>query len=132
MKAKLKEPFRIDEKRTLIRGSIVEIVGTWDGYDGYYYRCVMPDEDRLYVGGSEYAGTQQIIKACWLEIVDYTPYIDWKQTRIQAAIAIMQANYANPDLMQFLTTKEEFPYNALARISVMSADVLIEELKKNM
>lgn len=124
MKAKLKEPFRIDKKRTLIRGSIVEIVGTWEGHDGHYYTCVMPDDDSLYVGGSEYAGTKQIIKAWELEIVDYTPFIDWEQARIQASIAAMQGFIADPH--RDGETKD------LAILSVRLADALIEELKKTM
>lgn len=124
MKAKLKEPFRIDKKRTLIRGSIVEIVGTWEGHDGHYYICVMPDDDSLYVGGSEYAGTKQIIKAWELEIVDYTPFIDWEQARIQASIAAMQGFIADPH--RDGETKD------LAILSVRLAYALIEELKKMM
>ena len=59
-------------------------------------------------------------------------YPDWQQVRIQAAIAIMPANHASPELMQFLTTKEDFPFTSLAKVSVKSADALVSELQKSM
>lgn len=59
-------------------------------------------------------------------------YPDWQQVRIQAAIAIMAANHASPELMQFLTTKEDFPFTSLAKVSVKSADALVSELQKSM
>lgn len=43
----------------------------------------------------------------------------------------MAANHASPELMQFLTTKEEFPFKALAKVSVKSADALVNELQKS-
>lgn len=59
-------------------------------------------------------------------------YPDWQQVRIQAAIAIMAANHTSPELMQFLTTKEYFPFTSLAKVSVKSADALVSELQKSM
>lgn len=58
-------------------------------------------------------------------------YPDWQKIKIQAAIAIMAANHASPELMQFLTTKEEFPFTALAKVSVKSANALVKELQKS-
>lgn len=86
----------------------------------------MPNDESLYVGGSEYAGTQQIIKEFDLEIIDYTPYVDWQQVRIQAAIAAMQGFCANKICLEKCT------YDERVNLSVRQADALIEELKKTM
>lgn len=67
------------------------------------------------------------ITAREIEIIEQP---DWEKVRIQAAIAIDAANHASPELMQFLTTKEQFPFSKLAKVAVKAADALIEELKK--
>lgn len=84
----------------------------------------------MYVGGNEFAGSQHVINDNILEIIDYEPYINWEQRRYEIAKAVMAANHASPELMQFLTKKEAFPFDELARVSVKAADALIKELRK--
>lgn len=124
MKAKLKENFLIDENHTLIAGAEVEITEGWCGCDGYYYNCIPPDNEQMYLGGNYYANTQHVINDNMLEITDRTTYVDWKQVRIQASIAAMQGFCANSSI--------EMQVNDMARISVEQADALIKELKKTM
>lgn len=124
MKAKLKDNFFIDENHTLIAGAEVEITEGWCGCDGYYYNCILPDNEQMYLGGNYYANTQHVINDNMLEITDRTTYVDWKQVRIQASIAAMQGFCANSSI--------EMQVNDMARLSVEQADALIKELKKTM
>lgn len=67
-------------------------------------------------------GTVHEISSDQLQIVDYSPYIDWEQIRIQAAIAAMQGVFAS---------KQIDPYrDDVVKMAVIYADALIEELKK--
>lgn len=61
MKARLKNNYNIDETHTLTAGAEVEITNGWCGCDGYYYNCILPDNEKMYVGGNDYAGKQIII-----------------------------------------------------------------------
>lgn len=49
---------------------------------------------------------------------------DWQQVRIQAAISAMQGTYCN-------SMFDNVDFKDVAKASVMQADALIEELKKN-
>ena len=130
MKARLKDNYIIDANHTLLAGAEVEITNGWCGCDGYYYGCILPDDEQMYVGGNEFAGSQHVINDNILEIIDYEPYINWEQRRYEIAKAVMAANYASPELMQFLTKEEAFPFDELARVSVKAVDALIKELRK--
>lgn len=110
MKGKLLRPYEVDMTHTICAGEELEIVGGYCTCDGYSYTCIMPN------------GTQRVINADYLEITDYTPYIDWERVRIKAAIAAMQGIYASPLLV--------IPMDDIAKISVEQADALIKELKK--
>lgn len=124
MKARLKENFIIDESHTIIAGAEVEITEGWCGCDGYYYNCILPNDEQMYVGGNYYANTQHVINDNILEITDNTPYINWEQRRYEIAKAAIQgllSNSINDD------TIENY-----VNVSVKIADSLIEELKKTM
>lgn len=110
MKAKLLRPYTIDMTHTVCAGAEVEIVNGYCTSNGYVYCCIMSD------------GTQREINSNDLQIIDYTPYIDWQKVRIKAAIAAMQGFCSNSSI--------EMTINDMAKLSVEQADDLIEELKK--
>lgn len=121
MKARLKDNYKIDLNHTLIAGAEVEITDGWCGCDGYYYNCILPDNEQMYVGGNDYAGTQHVINDNILDIIDHTPYINWEQRRYEIAkkcVAVLMRN--------------EITLEDAAKISVEQADALIKELKKEM
>lgn len=129
MKAKLKDNFHIDKNHTLIAGSEVEITDGWCGCNGYYYRCILPDNEQMYVGGNEYAGMQQVINENILEIIDRTPYIDWEQRRYELA---KEYSKEFVKLQHYKGLSENGLSNPkVIEWSVELADSLIEELKKN-
>lgn len=58
---------------------------------------------------------------------------EWRQTRIQAAIAAMQGFCSNTDILRIVKDdNKDKPSTVLAKISVEQANALIEELKKTM
>ena len=60
--------------------------------------------------------------------------IDWQQVKIQAAIAAMQAQLANPEILECVTSYDLIDGNAsnkVAKMSVRYARALVEELKKD-
>jgi hypothetical protein len=59
--------------------------------------------------------------------------IDWQQVKIQSAIAAMQAQLANPELLECVTSYDLIDGNAsekVAKMSVKYARALVEELRK--
>lgn len=111
MKAKLLYPYAIDMEHVLCTDTEVEIIEINTTYNGFLCRCALSD------------GTVHEIPHNQLQIMDYTPHIDWEQIRIQAAIATMQ-NLCGCE--RFLSYSEE----DIAKFSVKQADALIEQLKK--
>lgn len=116
MKARLKDNYKIDLNHTLIAGAEVEITNGWCGCDGYYYGCILPDNEQMYIGGNDYAGTQHIINDNILEIIDHAPCINWEQRRYEIAKAVMCSAEGDPEQN--------------ANYAVACADALIEKLKK--
>lgn len=60
--------------------------------------------------------------------------IDWQQVKIQAAIGAMQAQLANPEILECVTSYDLIDGNAsnkVAKMSVRYARALVEELKKD-
>lgn len=115
MKAILKENYRVnsllESLLELQKGETVIIIREYYGCGcSNSYKCIVPD------------GTQQFIPDNILEIVDYTPTIDWEQIKIQAAIAAMQGVCAN--------LSHHLDVDTIAKRSIQQADALIEELKK--
>lgn len=116
MKARLKDNYKIDLNHTLIAGAEVEITNGWCGCDGYYCDCILPDNEQMYIGGNDYAGTQHIINDNILEIIDHAPCINWEQRRYEIAKAVMCSAEGDPEQN--------------ANYAVACADALIEKLKK--
>lgn len=120
MKARLKDNYYIDETHTLTAGAVVEITDVWCGCDGFCYKCIMPDNEKMYTGGNDYAGTQHVINDNILEIIDYEPCINWEQRRYEIAkecVAVFMRN--------------EITLEDAAKVSVEQADILIKELRKS-
>lgn len=111
MKVRFKKAYSINEEKTILQGSELEVITGYCGTDGYYYQCIMPD------------GTQISIPDKYVKITDYRPYIDWEQIRANAAIAAMQGMYCNGMF-------NSYNYDRMAKEAVKQADALIEELKK--
>lgn len=60
--------------------------------------------------------------------------IDWQQVKIQSAIAAMQAQLANPELLECVTSYDLIDGNASERVAKMAAKYahsLVEELKED-
>lgn len=70
---------------------------------------------------------QVIINSNLLEIIDYTPYIDWEQRRYEIAKAAIQGACND---YSYLPTDTAIQHN-IAVYAVDLADALIEELKQN-
>lgn len=113
MKAKLLRPYTIDMTRTVCAGAEVEIVNGYCTSNGYVYCCIMSD------------GTQREINSNDLQIIDYTPYIDWEQRRYEIAKDVLTAFMSNP-CPEVVSGSEQMQ----AKDAVSYADALIEKLKK--
>lgn len=60
--------------------------------------------------------------------------MNWEEVKVNAAIAAMQANLSNPDLLQAVTASEVVTRTCAekcAKVSVRYAEALVEELKKS-
>ena len=60
--------------------------------------------------------------------------MNWEEVKVNAAIAAMQANLSNPDLLQAVTASEVVTGTCAekcAKVSVKYADALVRELKKS-
>lgn len=60
--------------------------------------------------------------------------IDWQQVKIQASMRAMQAQLANPEILECVTSYDLIDGNAsekVAKMSVRYARALVEELKKD-
>lgn len=59
--------------------------------------------------------------------------VNWQQVKMQSAIAAMQAQLANPELLECVTSYDLIDGNASERVAKMAvkyAHALVEELKK--
>lgn len=62
------------------------------------------------------------------------PEVNWRQVEIQATIGAMQAQLANPEILECVTSYDLIDGNAsekVAKMSVKYARALVEELKKD-
>lgn len=139
MKAKLKEDeykynakrFKVGHDETLEvldnLNSQVDADGIFNAPYGMCSLCKRPNGQLVYI---------PIIE---LDIIDYTPTIDYSQHRIQASIAIMQGLMSDVDAIRtiFEHGKEEAPitnrqeaFELAAKYAVNAADALIAELQK--
>lgn len=62
------------------------------------------------------------------------PNTDWQQVKIQASMRAMQAQLANPEILECVTSYDLIDGNAsekVAKMSVKYARALVEELKKD-
>jgi len=124
MKARLITGAEISNTEMLAIGTEVEIVDGHCGTDGYYYTCKIPD------------GRQINIKSDFLEITDFTPYIDWRTRRYELAKAAMQGILSNESQVECAykrachreNGRPAIP-NSVVRYAVECADALIKELK---
>lgn len=89
----------------------MEAVDVHCASDGFIYECIIP------------SGEQKAINAEAVVITDYTPWKDWENIKIKAAISIAQVFAANGS---FSASGEDY----IAEKSVRLAEKLIEKLKK--
>lgn len=111
MKGKTNTEVVISKTENLAAGTEVEIVDVCYGCETYYM-CVIP------------SGVQMTIDARFVDIIDYTPSIDWEQKRYELAKAAMQGFCSNPH-EQIMSADS----NVVAEWSVGFADALIKKLK---
>lgn len=115
MKGKLIRPYSIDMEKTLCAGAEVEIItGVWTA-DGYKYFCELSGNEQVY------------IEHDYIDITDYTPYIDWDERRYQIAKTVLPAvvhEYSEINLGIIVNDE------ALAATATRLADALINELKR--
>lgn len=112
MKGKLLTGYSQDLQRTIVAGAELEILESWRGVGGFYYRCQLSD------------GSQITLSDKQIKITDSTPPVDWSKIRIQASISAMQGFLANPSFYGDVVGPEKVAYK-----SVEFADALIERLK---
>lgn len=112
MKGKLLRGYSQDLQRSILAGTELEILESWCGVGGFFYRCQLSD------------GSQVVLSDKDIVITDRTPPVDWNQIRIQVATAAMQGFLANPSFYGDVTGAEK-----VADMSVQFADALIERLK---
>lgn len=111
MKAKLKTAYFLNSETAIVAGTECVIIDSWCGTDGYYYLCDFGNGDIYPINGVQ------------LETTDRRPIVNWVKLRITFASNAMRSLLSNPNL-RFDTAQE------CAEMSVMAADALIEELKK--
>lgn len=110
MKAELKRSYTTYEGYYLFENTEIEIIKDLCTPEGYFYECVIP------------SGAHELIPYELLRITEYSPCVDWQQTRINAAIAIAQGLAANSSLS---SNGEDYIAEKLVRL----ADKLVERLK---
>lgn len=113
MKGKLLRGYSQDLQRSILAGTELEILESWCGVGGFFYRCQLSD------------GRQVVLSDKDIVITDRTPPVDWNQVRIQAATAAMQGFLANPSFYADVTGP-----GTVADKSVQFADELIKKLKE--
>lgn len=111
MKAILINTYIGPDNELLPENTEVEITGSFGGCGAYYYNCKIP------------SGKELSIESSLLKITDYTPWVNWEEIKINAAISIAQGLSANAS---FAASGEDF----LAEKSVRIAERLVERLKK--
>lgn len=111
MKVRLIKDYTTIDGVLIPEGTEVEIVNGHCTTEGYSYECIIP------------SGEQKAINAEAVVITDYTPWKDWENIKIKAAISIAQGFAANGI---FSASGEDY----IAEKSVRLAEKLIEKLKK--
>lgn len=113
MKARLNKDYTTQDGTLIPEGTEVEVVNGYCTTEGYSYECIIP------------SGEQKAINAESVVITDYTPWKDWEQIKINAAISIAQGFAANGS---FALNGEDY----IAEKSVRVADKLVEKLRGGM
>lgn len=113
MKGRLKNGEYISDNKSLLAGSVVDIVDKLVDCRGRFYVCETPDGEVITVNSLN------------MEIVDHTPYIDWETRRYELAKSAMQGYCIALGL-----NDDSESYEDIAVGSVRAADALIKELKK--
>lgn len=111
MKGKTNTEVVISKTENLAAGTEVEIVDVCYGCETYYM-CVIP------------SGVQMTIDARFVDIIDYTPSIDWEQRRYELAKTAMQGVLSNPAFCGTYSKRE-----APIIIALDCADNMIKKLK---
>lgn len=122
MKVRLKEDYDLHGTHKLRAGTILEVLGQLDGCCDTWYRCLMPTGEDGIEGGRELDGTQQIIDMKLVDIVDYTPIMDWEDMRLKVAIGVLQGYVAS-------TYRSQRGY---VEDALHCADLFVEAWKKRM
>lgn len=112
MRGKLKTSFLVSEDMALVEGAEVEIVDIRYGCETYYM-CNIP------------SGICIPIESNKIEIIDYTPFVDWSTLRREYACRAMQGI-----LRVYCTVNDPERYALVAKDAVKYADALIDELRK--
>lgn len=115
MKGKTNTGVAISETEMLVIGTEVEIVDVQYGCCTSYM-CKIP------------SGKQIPIEAHKIDIIDYTPLMDWDKLRVEFAGRAMQGMLSN-DYNGLMNYPKEYEF--VAKESVKYADALIKELKSN-
>lgn len=112
MKGKTNTGVVISETEMLVIGTEVEIVDIQHGCLTSYM-CKIP------------SGKQILIEAYKIDIIDYTPLMDWDKLRIELASKAMQGILSSTsDPTNTIDPK------SVAKGAIAYADALIEELKR--
>ena len=112
MRGKLKTSFLVSEDMALVEGAEEEIVEIRYGCETYYM-CNIP------------SGICIPIESNKIEIIDYTPFVDWSTLRREYACRAMQGI-----LRVYCTVNDPERYALVAKDAVKYADALIDELRK--
>lgn len=112
MRGKLKTSFLVSEDMTIVEGTEVEVVDIRYGCETYYM-CNIP------------SGICIPIESNKIEIIDYTPFVDWSTLRREYACRAMQGI-----LRVYCTANDPERYALVAKDAVKYADALIDELRK--
>ena len=123
MKGKTNTEVVISKTENLAAGTEVEIVDVCYGCETYYM-CVIP------------SGVQMTIDARFVDIIDYTPSIDWEQRRYELAKAAMQGILSDEEEVRYACSEADYKKGekhmvpkGIARFAIACADALIDELK---
>lgn len=111
MKGRLNKDYITSDGISLPEGTEVEMVNGYCTTEGYNYECIVP------------SGEQKLINSEAVTITDNSPWRDWQQITINAAISIAQGFAANSS---FSSCGEDY----VAKKSVLLATKLVETLRK--
>lgn len=111
MKGRLNKNYITSDGISLPEGTEVEMVNGYCTTEGYNYECIVP------------SGEQKLINSEAITITDHSPWRDWQQITINAAISIAQGFAANSNLSH---RNEDY----IVKRSVLLATKLVETLRK--